>query len=325
MSSRGQVIAVAGEALVELVLEPEGHTTPRLSGGSFNAARTLGRLGLRPVFIGRVSRDTYGIALRDELKGSGVLVDGILATDAPTTFARVELDRDGAASYRFYIDGTSSPGLLAHEARAGMPADAAALHVGGLGLVFEPQASAIAAVVREAGPRTLVLLDPNCRPAAIRDPVAYRELLRDVMRRADVIKASESDLAYFEPSRAPLDTARCLLELGPEVVMLTHGGSGSTVLTKAGQVAVQAVRAQVIDTIGAGDAFGGAWLAAWLTEGLGRAELGNLGAATEAANFASAVAALTCERAGAEPPLAAKVGGEWCFAPLTPDASAIDG
>lgn len=325
MSNRGQVIAVAGEALVDLVLEPEGHTTPQLSGASFNAARTLGRLGLRPVFVGRVSRDAYGEALREELKRSGVLADGILATDAPTTFARVELDRDGAASYRFYIDGTSSPGLLPHEARAAMPADATALHVGGLGLVFEPQASAIAALVRESGPRTLVLLDPNCRPAAIRDPVAYRERLRDVMRRADVVKASESDLAYFEPSRAPLDTARSLLELGPEVVILTHGGSGATVLTKAGQVVVQAVPARVIDTIGAGDAFGAAWLAAWCSEGLGRAELGNLRAATDAATFASAVAALTCERAGAQPPSAAKVGGEWCFAPLTLDASAIEG
>ena len=123
---------------------PTGATTPHLGGGSFNAARTLGRLGLRPVFIGRLSSDVHGRALRAGLEESGVRLDGIVDTDDPTTFARVELDDDGAASYRFYVEGTSTAGLLPDQARAAMPPLAAALHVGGLGLVFEPQASAIA-------------------------------------------------------------------------------------------------------------------------------------------------------------------------------------
>jgi fructokinase len=239
VSGGGDVIAVAGEALVDLVLEPDGRTTPHLGGGQFNAARTLGRLGLRPTFIGRLGRDMYGDALCDELRDSGVLLNGIVVTDDPTTFARVDVDQAGVASYRFYIGGTSSPGLLPHEARAAMRADAAALHVGGLGLVFEPQASAIAALVREAGPRTLVLLDPNCRPAAIGDPIVYRERLRDLMRRVDVVKASESDLAYLEPGRAPINTARLLLGLGPAVVLLTHGGDGRRCSRGAGWPCLQ--------------------------------------------------------------------------------------
>lgn len=107
-SRDGRSIAVAGEAIVDFVLEPGGGTTPHLSGGSFNAARTLGRLGLRPVFIGRLSTDRYGRALRGALEESGVNLDGIVSTDEPTTFARVELDADGTASYRFYVEGTST-------------------------------------------------------------------------------------------------------------------------------------------------------------------------------------------------------------------------
>jgi fructokinase len=95
------------------------------------------------------------------------------------------------------------------------------------------------------------------------------------------------------------------------------------VLTRSGLAVFTAAQARVIDTIGAGHAFGAAWLAAWLSDGLGRADLGNLEAATQAAKFASAVAGLTCERAGAEPPSAAKVGAEWCFAPPTFNVSAI--
>jgi fructokinase len=317
------VIAVAGEALVDFVLERDGRATAHLGGGPFNAARTLGRLGLRPMFIARLGSDEYGWALRDELRDSGVRLDGIVTTDDPTTFARVEVDEAGVASYRFYIDGTASPGLQPREAHAAMRADPVALHVGGLGLVFEPQATAIASLVREAGTGTLVLLDPNCRPSAICDPIAYRDRLGEVIRRADVVKASEHDLAYLEPDRAPIDSARALLELGPAVVLLTLGEEGATVLTADGEAVVPAAEADVIDTIGAGDAFGAAWLAAWLSDGLGRRDLGRLEAVTEAARFASVVAALTCERAGAEPPTAVRVGAEWCFGPPIPNVPAV--
>jgi sugar/nucleoside kinase (ribokinase family) len=135
-------IAVAAEAIVGFVLEPGGGTTPHLRGGSFNAARTLGRLGLRPVFIGRVSRARYGRALGDALEQSGVSLDGVVATDDPTTFARIEIDEYGAARCRFHIEGTSMAGLLPEEARAAMPDRAAdrlghsARREGGCGVVL---------------------------------------------------------------------------------------------------------------------------------------------------------------------------------------------
>jgi fructokinase len=71
----------------------------------------------------------------------------------------------------------------------------------------------------------------------------------------------------------------------------------------------------VVDTIGAGDAFGAAWLGAWVAEGLVRGDLSYFEAAVRAAEFAARVSARTCERAGAEPPRAARVGEEWCVVP----------
>jgi fructokinase len=309
----GRAIAVAGEALVDFVLEPDGVTT-RLGGGSFNTARTLGRLGLRPFYIGRLSRDRYGRALRLGLEESGVRLDGIVTTDDPTTFALVEVDGNGVANYRFYLDGTSTAGLLPAEADAAMPPGIAALHVGGLGLAMEPHASAIASLVRHAAPDTLILVDPNCRPEAARSPTAYRERLRQVIRCAHVVKASEEDLAYLDPDRTPLETARRLLEDGLALVLLTRGSRGASALTGRGEAEVPARKVEVVDTIGAGDAFGGAWLGAWVAEGLGRDDLRDFEAILRAADVAALVAARTCERAGAEPPRAAKVDAEWCFA-----------
>jgi fructokinase len=318
MPSRGAVIVVAGEALVDLVLEPDGQAATHLGGGGYNAARTLGRLGLQPVFVGRLSLDSYGGALRSGLEESGVRLDGIIDTGDPSTFARAEVDAKGVASYRFYIDRTSAPGLLPSEARAVMPTAPAAIHVGGLGLVFEPQASTIAMLVAEAAQTTLVFVDPNCRPDAIPDPVGYRRRLDAILTRADVVKVSREDLAYLEPDLAAQDAARHLLEQGPALILLTDGDRGATVLAAGVNVHVDSVPAEVIDTIGAGDAFGAAWLGAWVTDGLGRADLSDVHAMVRAARFASLIAAGTCERAGAEPPRAVKVGAEWCVADVTP-------
>lgn len=311
--SAARPIAVAGGALVDFVLEPDGSATPRLGGGSFNAARTLGRLGLRPVFIGRLSSDRYGIALRAALRESGVNLDGIVGSNAPTTFARVEVDGDGTASSRFYVDGTSTAGLLADEARVAMPRDAAALHVDGLGLAAEPQGAAIASLVREAGSETLVLVDPNCHARTVRAEASFRERLLDVMALADVVKVSEDDLAHLNPDRTPYQTACALLAHGPAVVLLTRGTPGAKVLAARREALVAAPRVEVIDTIGAGDAFGAAWLAAWVADGLGRADLGDFDAVVRAAEFAALVAARTCARAGPEPPRGAKIDAEWCL------------
>ena len=199
-------------------------------------------------------------------------------------------------------------------ARAAMPDRAVALHVGGLGMAAAPQASAMATLVREAGPETLVVVDPNRAVGVARAGTTYRDRLRDVMCLADVVKASTEDLGYLDPDRTPHQTARALLERGPAVVLLTDGSRGTTVLTARFEALVEAPFVEVVDTIGAGDAFGAAWLGGWVADGLGRQDLGDFEAVLRAAEFAAVVAARTCERAGAEPPRAAKVDAEWCFA-----------
>ena len=86
----------------------EACTTPHLGGGG---STPLGRSGGSGCGQGRSAVDrplrTPGAARFEE---SGVNLDGIVATDDPTTFARVELDGYGAANYRFYIEGTQRPG-----------------------------------------------------------------------------------------------------------------------------------------------------------------------------------------------------------------------
>jgi fructokinase len=305
--SAGGTVLVAGEALFDLVARDGEQLAAHPGGGPFNAARTLGRLG-RPVwFLGRISTDRFGSVLAQMLADDGVGLDPVLRTDDPTTLALAELDGAGNAGYRFYERGTSAPDITPELALAVLPADLAALHVGTLGLVLEPMAGALEAVVNVVADRALVFVDPNCRPSAIEDEIGYRDRVARVLSAAHVAKVSEDDLAWLAPGVPPIAAARELLDRGPAVVLLTRGGDGAVALTGGGELSVTAPAVDVVDTIGAGDAFGGGFLAWWHERGLGAGDLGDPALLEQALTFAALVAARTCARAGASPPTRAEL------------------
>lgn len=294
------MIVVAGEALIDLVLGADGTLEGYPGGGPYNVARTIGRLDAPVAYLGRLSTDRFGRMLRDGLEQDGVSVDMAAATDAPTTLALAELDRSGAASYGFYVEGTSAPGLTPLEAT--LPQALTTLYVGTLGLVFEPLATTLEALATAAGPDTLVALDPNVRPAAITDAAAYRARLDRILARADVVKASADDLEWIAPGLGPVEAAHRLSAAGPAVVLVTLGSAGALVVSGGASTEVPPYPTDVVDTIGAGDAFIGAFLAWWHRAGLGRDALGAAEPTATAAAFASEVAARTVARRGADPP-----------------------
>ena len=299
---------VAGEALIDLVPARDGLLAAHPGGGPFNTARALGRLERPVAYLGRISTDRFGARLAGELAADGVELGSHVRSDDPTTLALVELDEHGTARYRFYTEGTAAPGLTEAEALAALPEGVAFLHVGTLGLVLEPMAGALEALAGALSGRALVMVDPNCRPAIVADPPAFRGRLARVLAHADVVKVSGEDLDWLSPGVPTADAARALLGQGPALVLLTLGGEGALAITRAGERTVAAPPVEVVDTIGAGDAFSGGWLASWSERGLGRAELADLDRVAEATAFACRVAALTCARAGASPPRRAELG-----------------
>jgi fructokinase len=301
------MIVVAGESLIDLIVGVDGRVEAIPGGGPYNVARTLGRLGQAVAFLGRLSTDRFGSILRAGLTADNVELGLAPTTDDPTLLAVVELDGGGAARYRFHVDGTAAPGLSAADLPARLPAATTALHVGTLGLVFEPMAATIESLVANVAPDVLVIADPNCRPTAIVDAAGYRARLTRVLGRVDVVKVSVEDLQWLEPLTDALDAARRLMDLGPRAVLVTDGPRPVRIMTAAGvtELAVPAVR--VVDTVGAGDAFGAGFLAAWTDEGRGRGDLADAEALASAARFAIRVGALTTTRAGAEPPTLAEL------------------
>jgi fructokinase len=302
------LIVVAGEALLDLVPAADGQEQARPGGGPFNTARALARLGLATAFLGHLSEDSDGQRLADLLAGDGV--DLSLASFGPetTTLALADLDGDGHAAYRFLVEGTSAPQLARSAMPIDLPADVRALHVGTLGLVLEPMATSITELVLHEAGRRVVMLDPNIRPAMLGDEGGYRHRLESILCASTIIKASDADLAWLYPDLAVEAAIARLAQGSAGLVVVTSGAGGALGWCDGRLVSVLAPRVEVVDTIGAGDAFG-AGLLAWLDEHrllhpgfkLGRPELAS------ALEFACLVASLTCTRPGAEPPWRAEV------------------
>jgi fructokinase len=262
----------------------------------------MARLGVPTAFLGRLAGDGFGRLLRERLAEDGVAIAVPEPSRCPSTLAVVSLDDAGVASYSFYLDGTSVADLDYPAARQAMPAGVTAVHVGSLGLLMEPVGTSTERLLADVPAGTLVLLDPNCRPGAVADHDAFRTRVAVFARRADIVKASVEDLAYLYPGAAPAEAAAILLAAGPSLVLVTDGPHPARAFLPGAVLAVPVPVVTVADTIGAGDAFGGGFLAWWTAHGLGREDLRDEELAGGALRAAAAVAALTCTRPGADPP-----------------------
>jgi fructokinase len=293
--TRGLVI---GEALIDTV---DGHVEEHHVGGSpLNVAVGLARLGRDIDFLTHIADDEPGRRISDYVKASGAqLVPGSTsATRTPTAVATIA--DDGSAAYTFDLEWQLS----------GTPEVAPPLfvHTGSIAAVREPGCLAVAALLDAYRVSATVTFDPNVRPSLIADRDLARERIQHLVERSDIVKVSDEDLRWIDPEREPERTARTWLASGPAVVALTMGDQGSVAFCAAGQARVAARPVQVVDTVGAGDAFMVGLLdTLWELDLLGadrRAALGQIGldALTTALEAASLSSALTVARAGADLP-----------------------
>jgi fructokinase len=304
------VIVVCGEALIDVISSDDGRLEPTPGGGPFNTARSLARLGVQTSFLGHLSRDAYGRRLAEQLTDDGVDLSLVSFGPEPTTLAMARVDGDGLAAYQFLIDGTSAPNLTPAMLPPSLAPEIEAMHLGSLGLVLEPIGSTLTELALKECRRRLVMVDPNIRPSLIGADGSYRSRLDSLMEQSTIVKASDTDLVWLFPDLSPEQAAQRILMRGARLVVVTLGEVGAFAVGADVRAQVPAPHVEVVDTIGAGDAFGAALLA-WLHEhdalsvdlSLGPREL------TSALEFSCQVASLICARAGADPPWRAEVNG----------------
>jgi fructokinase len=296
------VIVACGEALIDMVVSGDGTRRPAPGGGPFNTARALARLEVPTAFLGHFSTDDFGRLLADRLAADGASLALATFGPEPTTIAVANIGKDGLVEYEFSIDGTSAPNLTLEMLPAQLPPDVNALHLGTLGLVLEPMASTLTELVRREHGTRLIMLDPNIRPVLATDP-GYRQRMEWFIAHSTIVKASVEDLAWLFPDIGYAAAADRILQAGVRLVMVTLGANGAYGATGQINACVPAPRIDVVDTIGAGDAFGAGALA-WLYD---RNALGpDVTLSNEdlesILRFSCLAASLTVTRSGAEPP-----------------------
>lgn len=302
------MIVTAGEALIDLI-EEDGALRPLPGGGPFNTAVALGRLEVPVAFLGRLSHDRFGRLLEARLAESGVDGRYVLRGSSPTTLAVVQETEDGDHEFVFYLAGTSYADL----ATADLPElgpEVAAVCAGTLALATDPPASAIEALLERESPRRLIVVDPNVRPAVFGDRDDYRRRFERWTTFAHIIKLSDADAQWLYPAARGEDVLDAILERGVRLAVLTQGADGALAKSAGVRAEVRPPAVDVVDTVGAGDAFTAGllrWL--WSRDRLTPEAVGALGRdeLEEAVRLAAAVGSLQCSRAGATPPTLAEL------------------
>ncbi len=303
-----QVCAVIGEALLDLVQpEPGGPYVAHPGGGPLNIAVGLQRLGHETHLLARLSTGPLGETLRRYAEANGLDVSACVRTDEQATLAFATMDDEQRASYDFYVQGTADWGWTDDELSR-VPAAAQVLHTGSLATVVAPGAAALARLfARLHGEgRRLLSFDPNVRPALAGDRAAAVDQVEAFVACAHVVKASDEDLSWLYPDHELDDLLDHWVTLGPSFVVITSGADGCRAVTAAGdKITVAREAVAVADTIGAGDAFEAGLLSGLLDAGLATpSALSTIGpeVAMAVLRRATLVAALTCQRPGADPP-----------------------
>jgi fructokinase len=309
-------IVVIGEALIDLIEQPDGSFQAKPGGAPANVSTSLARLGANVSFAARVSSDKFGETIHNRLSREAIDLSLIEQTNDPTSLAVASLDSDGKASYSFYLQGTADWGWAPDAFQRLVQEPPMALAIGSLAIALQPGAAVIESLAQRlhSSDSSTVVIDVNIRPGLGLEHSAETVRVERQIKLAHIVKASDDDLAWLYPSRTPDETAQ-LWALDGQYVIVTRGVDGATLFTPTGAVvSVSAPQIQLVDTVGAGDSFLGATLFGLSRlNALGQGALQLLDGVTRenwssVLELAARVGAVTCSRAGCNPPTAAEVG-----------------
>ena len=330
------MIITCGEALIDMVSEKEKSGrdifVPCPGGSPYNTAIAIGRIlgkengKAQTAFLSRLSRDFFGEILVRRLEQNNVLTDLIARTEETTTLAFVKLEEGKEPSYIFYTKGAADRSLGESDFPAHLSDDAACVLFGSISLTMEPSATSIENFIfreskRKDGP--VISHDPNVRPLMIPDRASYVKRFEKWVSASDIVKISSADFDFIYPGISPEKAAEKILNMGspefrgPCLAAVTMGGEGAAVFVKregaVKKIFAKARRTKIVDTIGAGDTFHGAFLS-WLEKQkkLPRKALEQLSEneIRAALEFANKAAAIVCSRKGAEPPTLCEIEAE---------------
>jgi fructokinase len=307
-------IVCLGELLIDMFPAEVGRSLvevsafhPKPGGAPANVAVAAARLGARSAFIGKVGDEPFGHHLADVLRQEGVDVRGMrFDEEARTGMAFIAMPDVNSYEIVFYRNPGADMRLRADELDREMLQETRAFHFGSLSLIQEPSRGATleaARIAREAG--ALISFDVNYR-ADLWSREEARDRVMATIPHVNLLKVNEIEVDLLTGSQDPGTGSRALLELGPDLCVVTLGPEGSFFRTTEGGEHVPAFEVETVDATGCGDAFIAGLL--WQLVGRGREEGDwrdqlSVARMREVLRYANAVGALTALTQGVIPAL----------------------
>ena len=303
------MILVGGENLMDMIRVDNQYQNTlfkAIPGGSpYNLAMAAGRQGVRVGYVTPISEDSNGDQLVANLLGSNVQLLGPRVPE-PTSLAMVNIE-GGTPSYAFYREGTAERLVNLEKLTKNLTDDVAIFHIGSLALTGGSDALVWEEFLCKAMDRGIkVSLDPNVRPSLVGEPDVYRQRIKRLMTKVDILKLSDEDLLWLFNENN--DESSALSELraiaNAELTILTRGSNGSSIWHNDKWYDAPAYPVdKLFDTVGAGDTFMASVLV-WLTKNENMKRLGvlELKEKQDLQYYAGKAAALNCKKQGCNPP-----------------------
>lgn len=289
MRSGEKMIAVCGECLIDFIPQSFSQvnkfsnkpSSPKASysqktilpnygafiGGSpLNTAVAISRLKTPVTMISRLSKDAFGKAIIKHLKLNQVNTKILSQGNEPTTISFVIPQKKRGEDYIFYAQ-KSADRFFQIKDLPQLPNRVVHLHFSSIALQMEPCGTTYEHLMKKEFRRRTISLDPNVRPLFIDNRKYYLQKVERMIPMTGVFRASDQDLKYLYPRRSPETVIKKILPClqPPGIVTLTQGDKGTIVFFSNSDKKIKAIKVPikktfVIDTVGAGDSFTGAFL-----------------------------------------------------------------
>jgi fructokinase len=298
-------IVTLGEALVDFTYNDSenGIFYKQNPGGSpANIAAAAKLLGVKTAFIGKIGMGIFGNFVYDTLSSLGIDTSGIVRDkDLLTALAFIKTNESGKREFTFYRNNTADMNLRFSEVNLHLIEAAKILHFGALLLESEPSRSAVTNAVEYARDKNKIIsYSLNYRESLWYDTDIAAAAMRSVLSYVDILKVSEDELELITDSSNLLPSIYKLMKYGIKAIIITQGAKGCVIATPKGIREVRSYKTPIVDTLGSGDSFMGAFLSriAALPSALLETDTAAL---TEFAEYSNAAGAVCASRVGAIP------------------------
>lgn len=261
-------ILCIGEMLIDFTPVPGlvNSYTANPGGAPANVAVSLSRNGIDTGFLGKLGNDDFGRLLVKTLKADNVeVLCPVLTDEATTTLAFVTLDETGDRSFTFARKPGADMLLNEDDVRSVNIADYDIIHAGSVSQSGAPEKDAVLLALKTAKSYgKLVSFDINYRDKIWSYDACMAEVNKAIPY-VDLLKISEEELMF---AGGEDNIPNYMKENDIAVLVLTRGGDGARIYFECGSIDIPAMKVEVKDTTGAGDAYWGGFLSSLLRQGV---------------------------------------------------------